>query len=167
MTLNEGIERLHMDDYLKIGCADGSGYIFAGKKSELNMNKLEEKYESKKKADDLLAKTIEALGRAKENLEPVYEKISKTAKGEEVPPYEMAVAKMKSTYCKRYITEAQNKVEAYMKWKPLRDREIKDTFIAASSVEDHTGGKPVRVFIVPGTASNNCGWVGDKGEKDE
>ena len=167
MTLNEGIERLHMDDFLKIGCADGSGYIFAGKKSELNMNKLEEKYESKKKADDLLAKTIEALGRAKENLEPVYEKISKTAKGEEVPPYEMAVAKRKSTYCKRYITKAQNKVEAYMKWKPLRDREIKDTFIADRRIEDHTGGKPVRVFIVPGTASKNCGWVGDKGEKDE
>ena len=166
MTLNEAIEKLHMDDYLKIGCADGSGYIFAGKKSELNMNKLEEKYESKKKADEL-KKAIEALGRAKENLEPVYERVSKTAKGEEVPPYEMAVAKRKSTYCKRYITEAQNKVEAYMKWKPLRDREIKDTFIADRRIEDHTGGKPVRVFIVPGTASNNCGWVGDKGEKDE
>jgi len=167
MTLNEGIERLHMDDYLKIGCADGSGYIFAGKKSELNMNKLEEKYESKKKADELLTKAIETLGRAKENLEPVYERVSKTAKGEEVPPYEMAVAKRKSAYIKRYITEAQNKIEAYMKWKPLRDREIKDTFIASSIVEDHTDGKPVRVFIVPGTASNNCGWVGDKGEKDE
>ena len=166
MTLNEAIEKLHMDDYLKIGCADGSGYIFAGKKSELNMNKLEEKYESKKKADEL-KKAIEALGRAKENLEPVYERVSKTAKGEEVPPYEMAVAKRKSTYCKRYITEAQNKVEAYMKWKPLRDREIKDTFIADRRIEDHTGGKPVRVFIVPGTASNNCGWVRDKGEKDE
>ena len=166
MTLNEGIERLHMDDYLKIGCIDGSGYIFAGKKSELNMNKLEEKYESKKKADEL-KKAIEALGRAKKNLEPVYERVSKTAKGEEVPPYEMAVAKRKSTYCKQYLTEAQNKIEAYTKWKPLGDREIKDTFIAASSVEDHTDGKPVRVFIVPGTASNNCGWVRDKGEKDE
>ena len=163
MTLNEGIERLRADDYLKIGCVDGSGYIFAGKKSELNMNKLEEKYESKKKADELLTKAVEALGRAKENLEPVCEKVSAVAKGEEVPPYEMAVAKRKGTYCKRYITKAQNKVEAYMKWKPLRDREIKDTFIAARSVEDHTDGKPVRVFMVPGTASNNCGWVGDKG----
>ena len=167
MTLNEAIERLHMDDYLKIGCADGSGYIFAGKKSELNMNALEARYESKEKADMLLISAVDILEKAYEHFASVYELVSKGAKGEEVPPYKMSFMKRKTINGRRNIKEAENKIAAYREWKPLRDREIVDTFIADRRVEDHTDGKPVRVFKVPGTASRNCGWVGDKGEKDE
>ena len=167
--LKDGIKKLPPDMYIKIGCTDGSGYIYDGMVKDLDFDVLESIFDSKDKAKIMLTESKKSSQKAHDYLGRVYDLLNEAMKEAkekkalciEIPMITAAGLKKNIITGRKQISQAKNFGEKYEKWTPIRERPIKEVFWADWRIENVDA--PVKVIKIPGTCSRNCWWVGDKG----
>ena len=162
MKLKEYIKKVNPEHYIKIGCTNGSGYIFIDRAKNLDFDKLETAFASQRESC-----TAKALTLARKEMPEFltwrkYEKRTREDGKEPTRQEYDDITRAYVTRMKATVNSLRDAIVTALNCVPFAEREITETFIASPIVEDHTNGEPVTALMIPGIEHRDLTFYGQE-----